>query len=1176
MAQFLTWPGKYFYYPIGNTAAICLTRDIAPEDSAKILLLGCGDPRNVLNTIYNEPENSTRNLDFTCCDIDPAVLARNVLLFTMAIDKIPMLMIWNIFFHMNLDQRSHDALVTQCEKLLDISQNMEHWRASSYGPFLTFCTGYTLAELRRHWKLYTAFKSLPQQRQKTIRDAFSKMAKNSPLTKAGINRVSARSTGPLMVQASVVLDKMVRKYWTTGVTDANPSPSATLLNPTFVYSLGGEGCCVHYGTDPMTPFHLADLFGNAKREVTASDVVKAARKQFSDWCSSYASSVSADAVKPPVIRFFAGEATAVCSALTIFTAGKNVKTGVPVAQFNANLIELDANQYLSGNAPAMFTIIDTSNLADHVGLFNVMVSSVSVLEESRFSVLYTETLLVHGEDATKEFIDRLYADIPVMALLLRICPIDYLSRFVSRSNTHELMLHGAVKTKTKTISMTQFHSQMTWKLAISGDDLASNSSTIPVFDPDQLGTLLWDIYHEMFEQEDSRTFTERHGGQNSMAFAKAIASSNILHYTRGTFVAFFRLVKSKLNMSDSAWNAVMDRFNNLQAADISMPMDTTNRHDLFTQMHLHNVYTTHYYRIPMMKIGRFAKWSKSPYVVRVILTVPREKLAVLGTPNPLDSMGEGTTTIPMECHVRGVMTHNSFSSVHVAFGRVSSVGTAAEPKVVFEEDKEGWRGTSPLVASFTMSAQLLTAEPLENIKVHLAVRSTMGTVEFVKKLGLTLSVFGASILDENAVHLLPEPTLPIRSFIPSLPSRPSRGKRQIGESRDVAVELDEECELVLTLCGKIGVSTEKAKKLFTVDRLVPEITQISPCVMRLTLGDCVQDVIFPFPIAGEQQRLRLARKSLYIEVIVPPSGPFLADVMKVKPFPVVTSSSDTALVPWNIHRVNLTRLPLLNCKANIKEWLNSHLALAMSARERSLRKKHDVDTLMFVKDSLHAILVHSSGIQSEGTRRLFALRDKGTNNCDTILFISDLRYDVDSHTIVGDGYVLPLTTIFIARNDKAFTKLVHTGGLTNIEIDEGEMIAWKHLLSAFTERCRTWTHGLNCEYRASGNIPLTEKMEIVPLCSCGRGKDVEGMSKVDLWRPFAPYVTRMALSPLFAVSYLERVIRDPASRRCHVCRARGKPKLQQCITCKKVRYCSRECQKKDWNKHKVKCSATNS
>jgi hypothetical protein len=139
---------------------------------------------------------------------------------------------------------------------------------------------------------------------------------------------------------------------------------------------------------------------------------------------------------------------------------------------------------------------------------------------------------------------------------------------------------------------------------------------------------------------------------------------------------------------------------------------------------------------------------------------------------------------------------------------------------------------------------------------------------------------------------------------------------------------------------------------------------------------------------------------------------------------------------------------------------------------------------------------------------------------------------------------------------------------------EGEMPAWKQLLPAFVERCRSsWKHGDNCEYKSQGKIPLTQLRDEDPLCSCGKGKNIEGMSKVNLWSKFAPYVTRVALSPLFGVSYLETVGRDPAARRCFVCRGKGKPKVMVCAVCKNTFYCSRDCQKRDWAAHKTKCKS---
>ena len=298
--------------------------------------------------------------------------------------------------------------------------------------------------------------------------------------------------------------------------------------------------------------------------------------------------------------------------------------------------------------------------------------------------------------------------------------------------------------------------------------------------------------------------------------------------------------------------------------------------------------------------------------------------------------------------------------------------------------------------------------------------------------------------------------------------------------------------------------------------------------------------------------------------------------MAVNRYPVVSAGN----IPnsWSIHRLNLSRLPILN--TNLKtddlcKWFNPHIWSMLSSRERTLRKKHKTDPLMSVKNTIHAIFVRSSGTQCGPPIRVFSLRDSATNNCDTILFISDLRYDLHSHTMVCDGYVLPLTRHLLKKIEKPFQKLVFgdSGGMENIKL-EGVVQEWKRLLPVFAERCRTsWTHTDQCEYALEGNIPRSELMEVDPLCSCGRGKDVEGMLKVDAWRPLAPYVTRIALSPLFAVSYLEAILRDPSAHRCSVCRGKGKPKIMTCSRCQKVRYCQKECQKRDWDAHKKNCKS---
>ena len=58
MANTVLFPAKNFFYPIGNTSAVVLTDTLPPEEPANLLLLGCGDPRNILFTVYNQADDS--------------------------------------------------------------------------------------------------------------------------------------------------------------------------------------------------------------------------------------------------------------------------------------------------------------------------------------------------------------------------------------------------------------------------------------------------------------------------------------------------------------------------------------------------------------------------------------------------------------------------------------------------------------------------------------------------------------------------------------------------------------------------------------------------------------------------------------------------------------------------------------------------------------------------------------------------------------------------------------------------------------------------------------------------------------------------------------------------------------------------------------------------------------
>jgi len=281
-----------------------------------------------------------------------------------------------------------------------------------------------------------------------------------------------------------------------------------------------------------------------------------------------------------------------------------------------------------------------------------------------------------------------------------------------------------------------------------------------------------------------------------------------------------------------------------------------------------------------------------------------------------------------------------------------------------------------------------------------------------------------------------------------------------------------------------------------------------------------------------------------------------------------------------LHHLQLDRLPVLDASNKSRvDWIGPHLGLTMTDRERALRERDiRTDTLTNVKATIHAILTGAAGVQ-EHQSRVFGLSVK--RNVDTLLFVPTLRFDLASYTLVADAYVLPLSRNLLKKVENTLFAII--GKKIDVELWGDEVAAWKRLLPVLVERCRTWKHGPNCEFLTKKSIPLSLEHENDPLCSCGKGKDVSAaFLKEKEWESAAPFVTRIAIGPIFGVPYVEGVggiadalaqqfNREEHGDRCARCGSPGKPKLLVCGVCKNTNYCSAGCQKEDWKKHKLVC-----
>ncbi|KAG9092353.1 hypothetical protein FS749_015800 [Ceratobasidium sp. UAMH 11750] len=578
MSDPLFWPSKTSSRPIGHTAPISLTQDLSPEQPADILLLGCGDPRNILFTLSADVVASSgpRKLDITCCDIEPAVLARNILLFTLLEDKEHLDPIWDAFYHFKIDDQTLAVVTHQSQKLYEKANSIETWRQSPYGSFLKFIDTRTLAELRRHWKHYADFPNLPPARLKQLSLEQLELSE-SALDKNGTVTSASLAAGMLWAQAAMPLSNLIKRYWETGriFSGDGDIQAAKHLNPTFVYSALGEGFKVQPDTFPgfhLTPT-IAPIFsdiGNSAIPGTEAAIVDSMKQQFGAWADAFHISRAAEAI---TLRFYSGEALAFCRALDSFASTGKPATGVFVSAWRASLINLDELSASTPPAPTTFDVIDTSNLIDHAGIINPLVAARPLLKETPASqsILYTETRRPAHDKPLQPFLRRICVTIPTLAVLLGIVPRPYVSTFTTLSDTHVISSQEHVK---------RTHERIAWVDPSGGDHHAKQKRLIPSFDAQDLAETIHGLHDQMFSRDKAHV----------TLFGGRIKSEQPFHHTRETLALFLRLVKRRIHLKTGNWGEVGTAF--LKLVDQNQNHNSkVYTQDVCLQVHLAHVHT---------------------------------------------------------------------------------------------------------------------------------------------------------------------------------------------------------------------------------------------------------------------------------------------------------------------------------------------------------------------------------------------------------------------------------------------------------------------------------------------------------------------------------------------------------------------------------------------------------
>ena len=1182
-----------------------------------MLLLGCGDVRNILCTLYS---TTCRPLNFklhiTMCDFEPAVLARNILLLSLLAKNGPKLDInvaWCLFYNLFITDRVLYLVQDHAGDLVQLSDSLETWTASSYGKTFRFTNESSLARVRELWKQYVGTRTMSSEAAKQYENRARKAIK-AIVTVRGKGYVlqGIRSLGLYGMLGMEVMNNTFQLYWETGVVGGESDDCAALkkchgghVNPLFAFSSSPrDEFAVHYGTDPLTSFSLAEAFDGSQLGNTEPDVVvNAAKKQFKSWCKAFV-----DFIRPEKVAmlFHCGDAINLCYELQAHSpSGCNLP---PWTRQYAQPWSAEGNvlhEFHSG----MYDVIDTSNLVDHVGTLNILPAVAPLLGEGSHCVLYMEHLLRAAEDTSLSLQKLLSADITAASLLIGLAPIGQLLVTTADHTGAEVALQELLTKKDLQPRQRQFRLRIPWRKAYGGDAVAMSalSSTLAggcdqmSMDPKELALCLLQWYIEIFaDKEDlSRRF------ETITRSMRAPLAGDLNFYSRVTIVALLSLARRNIRTD---WDSCIDRFVEMVLSNRSLLINSNSFQEFFIHLHVAGLWhSPDFEKDPRSNLIEFGPPRDSrneigllgkpdlPGYIHVALVVPRNKLRVFTDDSPERI---GTPGLHLSTYNEPLF-ENSFFGIDAMFGSLRDVGAEDRCEVVV--DPAGWRGKADLIVTCVMPTFPFLVGRRSATRVALCVDTSPSTAQYTLKLGFTMCVFDAGLDDTQNLKLLRQAPELRQAAHPMHPMHP-RQPRTIPPSTHVDHYPDDLAKVVVSANGKVDISIRaKIPRPANGEALssdVPvNVTQQSPCCVALNIGDRVEMLGFPFPVDGQTCKTRVARKQLWVEVIARTSLANEPGGYSVNPFPVVATAN--SLLPWSLSMVNLDQQPLVRGDPGL-DILKPHLGMGLSRTERQMQSgiRSKSATLDF-KETVATMAVATARDRprtSSGTKlpwlKSFLLTRNG--NCDTVLFAHALRHDHDANSVVIDAFVVPLTDDRVDNLATPIGNLVNDNDSPSFNISENEKKLWKKAMPAFVERCRsTWSHRSECEYGSPPTVPLSIKHGDLPICTCGEGHETSFFPSK--FAGFAKYATRIAIPVLSAIPYVESMepdlehgpgdagssrarndraemsTRDTASTdACANC-GTSKQGLKACIRCGRVRYCNHACQKADWKAHKKVC-----
>ncbi|KAH7015197.1 TCP-1/cpn60 chaperonin family-domain-containing protein [Ilyonectria destructans] len=1158
-----------FLYAAGNTPATSLTRCLPHGLDATVLSLGCGDLRNLLYTAYSEKGLPQRKLDVTCCDIDERIIARNAVILSFILDgdkKFSNELLWNSYYHILVDDAAADAVLEQTAKLLSISKTLEDWDANIYGRAIKFCDSDTLSDVRKVWKqIKDAAEKCQkdgylQEFQKNVQT--SRDVRDHMMGKTGVNITGMRSAAPLSLQSQNELPRASTRYWKDGT--VMPMQKGSRFPNPLLAGLLSETEILHYGSDPVLGYHLATAYASLAessplKPENAEEGLKAAaaaKTQFGEWISAFKLVFG----KKLVVRYAVADALTFCHSLQS-AANDGSSANMYRKLWDSRPLILNQKEYgKGGKGPTVFDMIDTSNLSDHIGAINILVAVGLLLKDQPWASLFTEVLIQSGGTQKSALENILRGDAPTISLLLGFSPVQYWTNAKCESHADEVFI-GFMGKSSQQLE-TQFRTRLAWKSDDQFSGYAQGRSKLHI-EAKSLARLILPLFCRMFEAENV--------AQSATTF---LARSNVYpHFHRGSFATLLKLVMRRVQTD---WPSMCTELLRMSAQDPGMILASNQIQDLCDQLHLLDVNTERWILNQISyspELGTFNAWKPIPPTVAVTVVVPRNAISRLYQDSIQYKIASPSLVGSLRTSSKAVSQwHNIFGDVHIVFGNVKETGLRQDQdfRISIEQDQDGWSGTAPLIASFYVPVSALQVEPYNTLVGVSVVTSGQSAMLYSQTLGLNMIVFETNLEDRPAVfvtkYMPGQKAYPVVcGRVKELDSVVDKGKDDKTTKLMAEVPLTESKLTAIT--GHLDITSKKGKDLLK-EKVPIELRQESPFVIDIVFGSekLICPIRFPVPVTKTGCKTRIARTSGYVELIAPIAKAEVSEELADFIFPAKLSSSGMPST-LNTPHLNLDALPILDTQKNTDKlkWLTTLTSLQFSAREKRLRDEADSvtgisnDPRVNFKESLFTMFMLASGLQG-GQTGMFSINHPEKGGIHMLIFVSALRLDGDSASVVLDAAVLPFTLELIESGRmEAFLLMIR-----NLEC-----CTLNKILPSLAERCRTWSHGAKCEYkRKNATIPLSLEPGKQLLCSCGNGKLPNNFVGLPEWNNAAPNAVRVAISPTYAVPFVEEVVDQSLisqmesmsvdKDRCRTCGrldGTGGVSLKKCLRCFKANWC---------------------